>query len=76
MITYELRNAREPASIGSSFTTKGIISEHTVAMETVKKTLQLVTQLVAQIRSLSWLSHCKREKVDVARCEVVFWGVV
>ena len=44
----------------------GIISEHAVAMGTVKHAFQLGTQLVAQLRSLSWLSHCKREKVIMA----------
>ena len=34
---------------------RGIINEHTVAMGTVKNAFQL--------RSLSWLSHCKPEKV-------------
>jgi hypothetical protein len=29
----------------------------------VKNAFELVTQLVDQRRSLSWLSHCKREKV-------------
>ena len=42
---------------------RGIISEHAVAMGTVKNAFKLVTQLVDQRRSLSWLSHCKREKV-------------
>ena len=37
---------------------RGIISEHAVAMGTVKNAFQLV----AQRRSLSWLSHCKCEK--------------
>ena len=44
---------------------RGIISEHAVAMGTVKNAFKLVTQLVDQRRSLSWLSHCKREKVCV-----------
>ena len=44
---------------------RGIISEHAVAMGTVKDAFKLVTQLVDQRRSLSWLSHCKREKVRV-----------
>ena len=44
---------------------RGIISEHAVAMGTVKNAFKLVTQLVDQRRSLSWLSHCKREKVYV-----------
>ena len=44
---------------------RGIISEHAVAMGTIKDDFQLVTQLVAQLRSLSWLSHYKREKVGV-----------
>ena len=43
---------------------RGIISEHAVAMGTVKHAFKLVTQLVDQRRSLSWLSHCKREKVE------------
>ena len=42
---------------------RGIISEPTVAMGTVKNAFKLVTQLVAQLRSLSWFSHCKRKKV-------------
>ena len=42
---------------------RGIISEHAVAMGTVKNAFKLVTQLVDQRRSLSWLSHCKRKKV-------------
>ena len=42
---------------------RGIISEHAVAMGTIKNAFKLVTQLVDQRRSLSWLSHCKREKV-------------
>ena len=45
---------------------RGIISEHAVAMGTVKNAFQLVTQLVDQRRSLSWLSRCKREKVSCA----------
>ena len=45
---------------------RGIISEHAVAMGTVKNAFKLVTQLVDQRRSLSWLSHCKREKVVAA----------
>ena len=56
---------------------RGIISEHAVAMGTVKNSFKLVTQLVDQRRSLSWLSHCKREKVmgnatmqGVVRCEM------
>ena len=45
---------------------RGIISEHAVAMGTVKNAFKLVTQLVDQRRSLSWLSHCKREKVPAS----------
>ena len=39
-----------------------IISEHDAAMGTVNHAFQPVTQLVAQSRSVSWLSRCKREK--------------
>ena len=42
-----------------------IISEYMVAVRTVRNAFKLVTQLVDQRRSLSWLSHCKREKVTV-----------
>ena len=50
---------------------RGILVEHTIAIVTVKNAFQLVTQLVAQRRSLSWLSHCKRKK---DRCELYRCG--
>ena len=53
---------------------RGIISEHAVAMGTVKNAFKLVTQLVDQRRSLSWLSHCKREKVRVVGRVLVVMG--
>ena len=56
---------------------RGIISEHAVAMGTVKNAFKLVTQLVDQRRSLSWLSHCKREKVlrNIA-CTNIMWNEI
>jgi hypothetical protein len=40
-----------------------IISEHIVAVVTVKNAFKLVTQLVSQRRSLSWVSCGKCENV-------------
>ena len=50
-----------------------IISEHIVAVGTVKNAFKLVTQLVSQRRSLSWVSRGECENVTlVNELKVVF----